>query len=162
MTVFSLLRRDRELAVCREFAHLRQFHQVFSSCNRNFHLDGPRTGRWCCDCPKCRFVYLGLAPFLPPARLQEIFTADLLDDERQLEGFRQLLALDGQKPFECVGEAAEARSAILALSRRADWSGHVVVRSLAPLLNGLNVPELEDLCQPAGPHLIPDALLHAT
>jgi hypothetical protein len=162
MTVFSLLRRDRELAVCAEFAHLRQFHDVFSSCNRNFHLDGARTGRWCCDCPKCRFVYLGLAPFLSVAELHAIFGTDLLNDERQLEGFRHLLAMDGQKPFECVGEAAEARSVILALSRRADWNGQAVIRSLAPLLKGLAVPELEDLCQPGGPHLIPEALAYAT
>lgn len=161
LAVFSLLRQDRELAVCREFAELRQFHDVFSSCNRNFHLDGPRTARWCGDCPKCRFVYLGLAPFLSAVELRAIFGADLLDDERQVEGFRQLLALDGQKPFECVGEADEARAAIQALSKRPEWSEQTVVRSLAALLEGRVVPELEALCRPGGPHLIPDALLHA-
>lgn len=162
LSVFSLLRQDRELAVCAEFAGLRQFHDVFSSCNRNFHLDGPRTGRWCCDCPKCRFVYLGLAPFLAASELGEIFGADLLDDEGQIAGFRHLLALDGQKPFECVGEAAEARAAIQALSKRADWREQIVVRALARLLEGLEVPKLEDLCKPGGSHLIPQELRHAT
>lgn len=162
LAVFSLLRQDRELAVCGEFAGLRQFHDVFSSCNRNFHLDGPRTTRWCGDCPKCRFVYLGLAPFLPPAELRAIFGVDLLDDECQIDGFVRLLALDGQKPFECVGEFNEARAAIQSLSRRPDWRDHAVVRSLAPMLKGVEVPELDALCRPGGPHLIPEALLHAS
>lgn len=162
LAVFSLLRRDRELAVCAEFAGLDRFHDVFSSCNRNFHLDGPRTERWCGDCPKCRFVYLGLAPFMSVGQLHEIFGADLLDDRRQIEGFRRLLGLDGQKPFECVGEADEARAAIRALAKHPGWSEQAVVRSLAPLLDGIEVPELGALCRPGGPHLIPEALLHAT
>ncbi|MEM7053199.1 MAG: endonuclease domain-containing protein, partial [Pseudomonadota bacterium] len=47
LRVFSILRQETELGVCREFAALDQYHDVFSSCNRNFHLDGPRTRRWC-------------------------------------------------------------------------------------------------------------------
>lgn len=159
LEVFSILRRDRELAICREFACLDRYHGVFSSCNRNFHLDGSRTERWCGQCPKCHFVFLALAPFLPPERMTGIFGRDLLDDTQQLEGFRQLLALDGVKPFECVGEATEARAALLALSTSALWRDHAVVSGLAPLLQGLEVPTLHALCQPTGEHLIPDDLL---
>lgn len=161
LRVFSLLRRDRELGVCREFAALARFHDVFSSCNRNFHQDGPRTERWCGRCPKCHFVFLGLAPFMSADQLVRIFGADLLADPEQTAGFRALLALDGQKPFECVGEAAEARAAIRALSGRREWQDHAVVRSLTAELAGVEVPELEALCQPGGPHLIPGNLLHA-
>jgi len=159
LAVFSLLRRDRELAICREFAGLAQFHDVFSSCNRNFHLDGPRTQRWCCNCPKCRFVYLGLAPFLPANGLERIFGADLLADEAQVEGFRRLLALDGHKPFECVGEANEARAVIRRLQDSPEWRQKAVVQALAPLLQGLSVPDIEELCQPGGPHLLPEEVL---
>ncbi|MFP4207233.1 MAG: hypothetical protein ACLFSC_01150 [Wenzhouxiangella sp.] len=161
LAVFSILRRDRELAVCREFAELVEFHDVFSSCNRNFHLDGPRTSRWCGDCPKCRFVFLALAPFMAPEQLTAIFGADLLEDPGQIDGVAELLALDGSKPFECVGEADEARAAVLALSRDSRWSDHVVVRALASQLAGLEVPALEALCRPGGDHQIPDGLLHA-
>ncbi len=161
LAVFSVLRRERELAICREFALLEEFHDVFSSCNRNFHLDGPRTSRWCGQCPKCHFVFLGLAPFLSPQRLAGIFGADLLDDPAQIEGFARLLALDGQKPFECVGEAAEARSALVALTRSACWQGHVVVQALQARLNGIEVADLEELCQPDGDHLLPAELLGA-
>lgn len=161
LRVFSLLRRERELAVCREFAELASFHSVFSSCNRNFHLDGPRTGRWCGRCPKCHFVFLALAPFMSVQALTEIFGADLLAEEHQLEGFQALLALDGRKPFECVGEAMEARAAVRALAKNRQWQEHVLVQRLHHALAGLDVPSLDSLCRSEGPHLIPAALLHA-
>jgi len=159
--VFSLLRRDRELAICREFAGLAAFHARFSSCNRNFHLDGPRTRRWCGECPKCHFVFLALAPFMNPASMTMIFGRDLLDEPGQLEGFAALLALDGNKPFECVGEANEARAAVVALAADARWSGHAVVAGLNTRLDGIHVPALDSLCQPQGPHLIPERLIRA-
>jgi len=161
LRVFSLLRRDRELAICRDFAGLGQWHGRFSSCNRNFHLDGPRVERWCGHCPKCRFVFLCLAPFLPPTELAAIFGQDLLASTDQVDGFAELLALDGVKPFECVGEADEARSAVQALSRSPDWSGHAGVRALTDRLVGQRVPELDELCRPGGPHRIPEDLLDA-
>lgn len=161
LRVFSLLRRDRELAICREFAGLGQFHAVFSSCNRNFHLDGPRTERWCGQCPKCHFVFLGLAPFMNRSDLARIFGADLLARPELLPGFRALLALDGRKPFECVGEAAEARAAIRALAEGSEWRAAPIVRTLNDELAGFEVPGLDELCRPGGQHLIPPSLLHA-
>lgn len=161
LKVFSILRRDRELAICREFAGLMQFHSQFASCNRNFHLDGPRTDRWCGKCPKCLFVFLGLAPFMDPRQLQGIFGQDLLDNPERLDGFAELLALDGAKPLECVGEANEARAAILALAGNSRWANHVVVKSLEKRLSGTRVPSLHSLCRPGGKHLIPGEWLDA-
>jgi len=159
LAVFSMLRRDRELSVCREFAGLDRYHDVFSSCNRNFHLDGARTDRWCGSCPKCHFVFLALAPFMTPEALVGIFGANLLDDESQLEGFRALLALAGARPFECVGEADEARAALAILAGDARWRDCRIVAGLAPLLNGLDVPDIDALCRPSENHRIPDDLL---
>jgi hypothetical protein len=159
LAVFSLLRRDRELAVCREFAALPHYHDVFSSCNRNFHLDGPRTARWCADCPKCRFVFLGLAPFMQPDALRAIFGRDLLDDPGQYDGFASLLALDRPRPFECVGEADEARAALALLAAAPAWRRHAVVAALAPRLTGVPVPSADTLMQPSGSHRIPERFL---
>ncbi len=159
--VFSLLRRDRELAICREFAALEHYHGTFSSCNRNFHQDGPRGARWCGNCPKCHFVFLALAPFLAPERMVAIFGRDLLNEPEQVNGFRALLALDGQKPFECVGEALEARAAVLSLAADTRWRDRAIVKALAPLIDCASTPSLEVLCQPGGEHRIPDELLHA-
>lgn len=155
LRVFSLLRRDGELGVCREFARLEAWHGLFSSCNRNFHLDGPRTSRWCGRCPKCHFVFLGLAPFMTPQALTDIFGRDLLDDGEQLQGFADLLGLDGRKPFECVGEAIEARVALATLTTRPEWRDHAVIQALSPRLQGLDLPTLEQTCRASGPHLIP-------
>jgi len=159
LDVFSILRRDSELAVCREFAGLTRYHDVFSSCNRNFHLDGARTGRWCGACPKCRFVFLGLAPFIEPGALRGVFGRDLLDEPAQLPGFSELLALDGPRPFECVGEAGEARAAIAELALRPAWRGHAVVAALVGRLDRVEVPSFAGLLAPGGPDLIPARFL---
>jgi len=156
---FSVLRPWSELGIVRQFSTMKNFHGVFSSCNRNFHLDGPRLeGRWCLDCPKCRFAALSLALFLTPDEVQAIQGGDLLDDPGQEEGFRALCRLGRDKPFECVGEAGECRAALAALGRREGWSGHAVVRSLSAELAGLEIPPLAELLQPADRHFIPAAL----
>jgi hypothetical protein len=129
--LFSVLRPASELAIARAFARLDRYHGAFTSCNAIFRIDPAlRAASWCCDCPKCRFVFLALAPFTQPRQLREIFGADLLDDERQFEGFARLTATGGHKPFECVGEEQESVAAIRLLAREQRWSGHSVVRRL--------------------------------
>lgn len=153
---YSILRPYSELGVLERFSALRGFHAVFSSCNRNFHLDGSRVqGRWCGDCPKCRFAALGLALFLAPREVAAIQGVDLLDDAGQAEGFRALCALGRDKPFECVGEAGECRAALAELSRRPAWRDHAVVRALAPELESVEIPSLETLLQASPRHFIP-------
>ncbi len=129
--VFSLLRPASELAIARAFARMDDYHAAFTSCNAIFRLDPVlRAASWCRDCPKCRFVFLALAPFSTPEHLREIFGSDLLDDERQFDGFALLTATGGHKPFECVGEEQESLAAIRLLARDERWSGHAVVRRL--------------------------------
>ncbi|MGD2127986.1 MAG: endonuclease domain-containing protein [Lysobacterales bacterium] len=159
---FSILRPFSELGVLQRFSGMKAFHEVFSSCNRNFHQDGPRVeGRWCRNCPKCRFAALGLAVFLTPEQLVAIQGVDLLDDPGQVEGFRALCALGRDKPFECVGEAGESRAALAALSRSERWRGHAVVRALAPLLDRFAVPDLDELLAPSHHHFIPAPIARA-
>jgi len=151
---FSLLRPLGELAVARKFSRLTRYHPVFSSCNRNFHLDGPRTdGRWCRNCPKCRFTSLALAPFLPPDEIRAMIGDNLLDRADQEEGFRALLALGVDKPFECVGEVGESRAALCALSADKAWKDCRLVRKLAPELPA--GPALGEWLKPGGGHCIP-------
>jgi hypothetical protein len=159
LAVFSLLRRDSELALCREFAGLRQHHQRFSSCNRNFHLDGPRTVRWCLDCPKCLFVYLCLAPFLDPDQMRAIFGEDLLATPERVQGFEALLELDGHRPFECVGEADEARAAVQLLAEHPDWRSHPAVTALAACLANRPRANIARVLQQSGQHRIPQRFL---
>jgi UDP-N-acetylmuramoylalanine--D-glutamate ligase len=156
---FSVLRQYSELGIVRRFSEMKKFHAVYSSCNRNFHLDGPRgENRWCLDCPKCRFAALSLAPFLVPDEVIAIQGGDLLNDPSQEEGFRALCRLGRDKPFECVGEAGESRAALAALGERRKWSGHAVVRALLPALGAVDIPPLAALLRPSGLHCIPAAL----
>jgi hypothetical protein len=130
--IFSVLRPASELAISRAFSRFTQYHSVFTSCNRVFQLDPDRRlTSWCCDCDKCRFVFLILAPFMTPAQLTEIFGTDMLSDSGQYEGFALLSATGGDKPFECVGEVEEVLVAIHLLAKDPQWSDHPVVARLA-------------------------------
>src|SRR6185437_1887807 len=121
-----------ELAIARAFAGMERYHGGFTSCNAIFRIDPAlRASSWCLDCPKCRFVFLALAPFSEPAHLAEVFGADLLADETQFEGFALLAASGGHKPFECVGEEQESLAAMRMLAAEERWREHAVVRRLA-------------------------------
>lgn len=126
----SFLRPASELAIARRFATLTGYHPVFNSCNRAFHLIG-QTREWCGQCPKCRFVFLVLAPFLSPDDLVAIVGRDLLDDPAQVDGFAALAAIGGPKPFECVGEAEESAAVLQCLATQTAWQDHAVVLALA-------------------------------
>ena len=131
LQLFSILRPASELAIARAFAQMVPYHGAFTSCNAVFRLDPSLRARtWCCDCPKCRFVFLALAPFSDPAHMREIFGRDLLDEEPQLAGFALLTATGGHKPFECVGEEEESLAAIRMLAVDPRWRDHAVVRRL--------------------------------
>ena len=130
---FSLLRPASELGIARAFAALPAYHRAFTSCNAVFRLDPElRATSWCGNCPKCRFVFLALAPFLRRADLTAIFDGrDLLDDPAQYEGFAALAAVGGHKPFECVGEEAESVAALRLAAEHPEWRDAYVVRRFA-------------------------------
>ncbi len=129
--LFSILRPASELSIARAFARMSRYHEAFTSCNAVFRLDPSlRASSWCCNCPKCRFVFLVLAPFSEPEHLRRIFGRDLLDDESQFQGFALLTATGGDKPFECVGEEQESLMAIRLLSSDERWRRHRVVERL--------------------------------
>jgi hypothetical protein len=128
----SVMRPASELAIARAFAAMERYHGAFTSCNAIFRLDPSlRASSWCLDCPKCRFVFLALAPFSSPEHLSAVFGGDLLADESQYEGFALLAASGGHKPFECVGEEQESLAAMRLLAGDERWREHPVVRRLA-------------------------------
>lgn len=160
---YSLLRPLSELAVARQFAKTDRFDAHFSSCNRNFHLLGERpVNRWCGICPKCHFVFLALAPFMPKPRLVAIFGRNLLDDPSQVPGYDALLEYRDHKPFECVGEGRESRAAMAALAKRPEWREDAIVARFAQLIAPqLDAGELDVaglLVVEDDAHRIPDAL----
>ena len=158
---YSLLRPFSELAVARAFARSERYDAHFSSCNRNFHLLGERpAARWCGQCPKCRFVFLALAPFMPKPRLTAIFGRNLLDEIEQQAGYDALIEFGDHKPFECVGEGQESRAAFAALSTSPAWREDALVarfaREVAPAIAA--PPAIADLLVAGGEHRIPATL----
>ncbi|NTU50062.1 MAG: endonuclease domain-containing protein [Desulfobulbaceae bacterium] len=128
---FSLLRPLTETAIARRFAKLKKYHGVFRSCNTAFRQDKKqRAKNWCCECPKCRFVFLALAPFMDKPSLIDIFGKNLLDDEKQNRGFSELCGLTAHKPFECVGDIEESALLMEKLQQSATWKNDCIVRDL--------------------------------
>lgn len=159
---YSLLRPLSELAVARQFAKTDHYDAHFSSCNRSFHIMGERpVHRWCGVCPKCHFVFLALAPFMPKTRLVNIFGRNLLDDATQAGGYDALLEFQDHKPFECVGEGRESRAAMAVLASRAEWKEDALVkrfiRDIQPHLDS-NDLQVQPLMAIDGEHRIPPAL----
>jgi len=162
---YSLLRPLSELAVARQFARSDRYDTHFSSCNRNFHILGERpVNRWCGVCPKCHFVFLALAPFMPKPRLVGIFGRNLLDDGSQAPGFDALLEFRDHKPFECVGETSESVAAFRLVADHPQWRDHAVVRAARERLLPRVPPDFgrpEEALAMGGEHHVPERLLPA-
>ncbi|MFG1740334.1 hypothetical protein ACGFLT_20135 [Micromonospora chalcea] len=153
---FSLLRSLSELHIARLFAEIDRYDAVVTSCNAAFKLRDA-SERWCRDCPKCRFVFLAMAPFMPRERLTGIFGGDLLADESQVPGYRELLGVDGHKPFECVGEVEESVVALSLLAQQDQWRDAPVVRALVAALpdTAWQTAATSDVFTPGGPNFVP-------
>lgn len=114
---FSLLRPLTELQISAIFSQLKEYHQVFRSCNQG--NAGLNFDTWCLRCSKCLFVAMILSPFLSDTELKEIFRKNLLDDESFQFYFRQLVGMETCKPFECVGSIDEINHAVcMAIKKR--------------------------------------------
>ncbi len=150
---FSLLRSLSELHIAQLFARYDTYDDVVTSCNKAFKLHDP-TVRWCGDCPKCRFVFLALAPAMERARLVHIFGRDLFDDPTQIPGFLELLGIDAHKPFECVGEVHES---LVALSMLDDDAPVLVALRAAVPASAWTTVSREAVLTPGGPTYVPPA-----
>ena len=137
---YSRQRSCSELEILEKFSHYPQYFPVFSSCNRNFHINGSQNekSKWCHNCPKCRFVFLGLAPFVEKSKLISIFKHNLLNDSSQMQGFSELLGIQGFKPFECVGEISESLKAFESIKDKLEWCDDNLVKHLSEHLKPAN------------------------
>ncbi len=159
ISYFSLLRPLSEIEIARRFSKYPAYFGIFRSCNTAFRQMREARGRhWCCNCPKCRFVFLALSPFVAKPDLIEIFGRNLLDDESQREGFAELCGLHANKPFECVGETSESAGVMSHLALHLDWRDDRVVRRLNgefPSLLHRNPAEFRALLEFRHPHRVP-------
>ena len=117
---FSLLRPISELQIAMLFSRIEQYHQVFKSCNVGSKVE---PWKWCCNCPKCLFVFTILSPFLYKEKLVNIFGEDLFDKESLLKTFIELCGYGETKPFECVGTYSEIKYAITKTIEKLEKAG---------------------------------------
>ena len=106
---FSLLRPLSEYQIGMLFSKYEKYHPIFKSCNVGSKGE---TWKWCCDCPKCLFVYSILSPHLYKEKLINIFTKDMFENKELLNTFIELLGRGANKPFECVGTYEEVNYSI--------------------------------------------------
>lgn len=106
---FSMLRPISELQIAYLFSKIEQYHPVFKSCNVGSKTE---PWKWCCNCPKCLFVFCILSPFLYKEKLVNIFGEDLFERKDLLKIFTELCGYGETKPFECVGTYSEIRYAL--------------------------------------------------
>lgn len=115
---FSILKPLYDLAI---FDRLRSYQSAVPathSCN----ISKP----WCMRCPKCLYVWLGYAAFLDAETVKRTFgDNNPLDVEENIFLFRQLVGLEDQLPFECIGEAKEA-GFMMSLCRRRGYRGRAI------------------------------------
>ena len=163
---FSALRPYSELWVAERFAALTEYHPVFRSCNRAFHVDpAMRATGWCGECDKCAFIDLILSPFMSADQLRAVFGGtEPLDRPDLLPRFRGLLGdTASSKPFECVGDVGECRVALEMAAARPDRAGSPVLAQLRAEL-APPVAATASYFAPLGEHFIeapyaPDDLL---
>ncbi len=176
-TVFSLLRPLSELHIMQMFAQYPHYFDRFTSCNKNWKIlskeppsppgggaGGGGADRWCGKCPKCAFSFALLSAFLPRKELLAIFGGDLFADAALLPLYRELLGIEGHKPFECVGTPEETAAALLLADERGEWDTAPVMEmfraealdrfpSADTMINALLIPSRD--------HAIPEAFRSA-
>ncbi|HSV77512.1 MAG TPA: hypothetical protein VLH37_10825, partial [Bacteroidales bacterium] len=104
---FSFLRPLNELQIGSLFSSMDEYHKVFKSCNV-----GSKTDTWCCNCSKCLFTWIVLAPFIEKGRLMAIFGKNLFENAELIPFLDQLTGFAETKPFECVGTIDEVKAAL--------------------------------------------------
>jgi UDP-N-acetylmuramoylalanine--D-glutamate ligase len=125
---FSLLRPLYEIRIAELFSRYPKYFPVFSSCNKSFKVTGGEPAcLWCGECPKCTFVFLMLAAFLPKKSVLSIFGKNLFNNTELISSFKDVLGFGKLKPFDCVGTFEEARAALVLAAPK--FSGDLVVKT---------------------------------
>ena len=106
---FSLLRPLKEIQIGYLFTKYTEYYDIFKSCNV-----GSKSipWKWCCNCPKCLFVYIMLEAFISKEEVINIFNGNVLDNKSLEKSFTELIGEAETKPFECIGTIEEVRFAM--------------------------------------------------
>ena len=125
----SQLRTMTELEIAGEFAKHPQYFDCTTSCNKNWKIAGERQKeRWCGTCPKCTFVFALMAAHMKRDSVLKMFEKNIFDDASTIPLYKQLLGVEGFKPFECVGTPEETKEAFTMISERGEFDDSPVLQ----------------------------------
>jgi hypothetical protein len=127
----SVLRPLTELKIMSYMSGLPKYFHVFSSCNNNFKVLASHKSTaslWCGHCPKCAFVFSGLAAHMPMNDVIDIFHKNMFADEALIPLYRDLLGIGTMKPFECVGTFEENQAAFCMIMKKHEGLDTPVMR----------------------------------
>ncbi|MDZ4227686.1 MAG: hypothetical protein U1E54_00410 [Candidatus Levybacteria bacterium] len=136
ITYSSPLRQMTELQVVEGFVKYPKYFKTFSSCNKNFKINGALRqfqGLWCGECPKCLFVFLCLAAFLPKQEIMNIFGKNLFEDVSLTSLFEELIGVRNFKPFECVGTPEEVKEALKKILEKGKFNDSILMKHFKTL-----------------------------
>lgn len=134
ITCFSLLRSFYEIRIAKMFTRYPQYFQKFTSDNSVFRVNEERPDvLWTKDSAKSCFVFLMLAAFMKPVDIEQIFSANYLDDPELISIFKDLLGFGEMKPFDCVGTFKESQAAMW-LAAENGYNDCAVVKELSGLI----------------------------
>jgi hypothetical protein len=158
---FSLLRPLSELAISKLFAQEPKYFPVATSCNANWRIvrEKPKE-TWCGKCPKCAFAFAILAPFMKEQDLLSMVGKNLFNEEHLLITYRELLGLQGIKPFECVGTPEETKAALWLTKEKGEFADTLVMKMFEKeVLPTMKDPKalVEECMEPSKDHAIPGA-----
>jgi len=145
ISYFSLLRNLHEIKIIKLFAKYPKYFTSFSSCNRNFRIQEPLSGKnWCAECPKCVFVFILLSAFISREKLINIFGKNLYDNQSLLSLTKELLGIEAFKPFECVGTPEETKLAMYYACKSGNYKNTAIMKFFQKdLLDKLSIQKLE-------------------
>jgi len=129
----SLLRNMSELQVVEKFVKYPKYFKVFSSCNKNFRINNPSDRKWCGECPKCLFVFICLAAFLPRKEILDIFGKNLFENKSLLPLFEELVGVRNFKPFACVGTPEEVKEALRKILEKEEFNEAILMKHFKTL-----------------------------
>lgn len=160
----SLLRPWSELRIMQEFVRFTEALPRFTSCNKNWKIDPTKRQQtlWCRKCPKCAFTGVLLAAFLPRNNVVAIQGGDVLTEPSLVGMYRQLLGLEGHKPFECVGTPHETAAAFHLAQKLSGYGDSEAMRDFvhSPLAKGAQA-FVDEALKPTDDHCLSSTLLSA-
>jgi hypothetical protein len=129
----SLLREYSEIEIVRRFVQYPQYLYNVTSCNTYFWLPTiqqklTRPNYWCGRCAKCVFLFACFSAYLPRKVVVDIFRSDLYEKKRLLPLYREILGIEGFKPFDCVGEPGEMILAMHYAANKKDYAESMAIK----------------------------------